>query len=239
MANIMLLHGSFHGAWCWRPVESLLRAQGHRVHCPTLSGCAERFHHAAADVTLETHVEDVLQGLFQEDLREVVLVGHSYAGLVVQAAAHRDASRLAGLYFLDAYVVDEGQCGLDLWSEERRQEALQAIADGHPFRPPFDPALFELEDADRVAWVRARLTPHPLRTYQSRLPAQTPRAAELPKRYVHCTRGFTVPMFAPLVDGARRRGWPIEALDAPHAAMLTHPQAVAASVDAFARSIVD
>lgn len=234
MSTIVLLHGSWHGGWCWRDVASRLRSSGHEVFCPSLSGCAEYFHHAAADVTLDTHVDDVAGLLFYEDLRDVVLVGHSYAGIVVQALANRDASRLAGLYFLDSYVLPAGKKGFDLWPPERVAEARQAIAAGQPFRPPLDPKLLEIDDPDKLRWVAERLKPHPLGTYDVTMSVETPAAKALPRLYMQCMRGVTVPIFAPIVSWVRQQGWPLETLDAPHDAMVTHPEPLARSIHAFA-----
>lgn len=234
MATVVLLHGSWFGGWCWRDVAGALRRQGHTVLTPSLSGCAEHYHHAAADVTLNTHVDDIEALLFYEDLRDVVLVGHSYAGLVLQALANRDCTRLAGLYYLDSYVLPAGKKGFDLWAPERVQEARRAIAAGNPFRPPIDANLLSIDDPVALNWVVQRLRPHPLGTYEIPMNAPTPAALGLPRLYVNCTQGATVPMFAPIVAWVREQGWPIQTLEAPHCAMVTHAQEVASSIHQFA-----
>ena len=143
--TFVLVPGAWHGAWAWRPLEALLRARGHQVFALTLTGLAERAHLLTATVTLETHVTDVARVIEVEDLREVVLVGHSYAGMVVTPAAARVAKRLRALVYLDAFVPKPGQSMLDLmkakYSDSWREKAkggltvppmLNAVAMGVP-----------------------------------------------------------------------------------------------------------
>ena len=129
MSTYVLVHGSWHGGWCWRAVAAELRRHGDEVFTPTLSGCAERFHHASDQVGLQTHVRDITDLLFFEDLTEAVLVAHSYAGLIAQAVVERCAPRLAAVIYLDAYVLQPGQKGFDLWraGKKRRSRSLAAI----------------------------------------------------------------------------------------------------------------
>lgn len=165
MATFVLVHGCWHGAWCWRPVASLLRARGHDVHTPTLAGCAERHRSENQSVTLDRHIDEVADLLFYEDLSDVALVGHSYAGMVVQGVANKAAQRIRALIYLDAYVVSPGKKGFDLWTAERVAVARRSMAEGDAFREPFTPDLLGIQDPLLVEWVRARLTPHPLATY--------------------------------------------------------------------------
>lgn len=227
MSNFLLVHGSWHGAWCWRDVEKLLRAKGHEVFAPTLSGCAERFHHASSEVNLTTHVNDVVELLFYEDLNDVILVAHSYAGMVAHGVCNAVPERIRCAVYLDAYVVPPGQKGYDLWTEERRAEARASIASGYPYRKPFDPGFLGITDPKVAEHVRARLTPHPLATYDEVLAEESPKAQSLPRIYVECTEGAIAPIFAPIVQSVRQRGWLIRSLAAPHDVMLTHPYELA------------
>src|SRR5688500_14644198 len=108
-ATFILVHGAWHGGWCWRKVVPLLRAAGHAAHAPTLTGLGERVHLATPEVGLDTHVRDVLNLLEYEDLSGVVLVGHSYGGLVIASAAEHAPERLAHLVYLDADIREDGQ----------------------------------------------------------------------------------------------------------------------------------
>src|SRR5262245_38762532 len=122
MVAFVLVHGAWHGGWCWKKVAPLLRQAGHEVYTPTLTGLGERSHLVHPEVRLETHIRDVLQVLEFEDLRDVVLVGWSYGGMMVPGVADRAAERLRHLVYLDADVPGDGQCSLDLEPPETRTE---------------------------------------------------------------------------------------------------------------------
>ena len=109
MATFVLVHGSWHGGWCWQKVARLLRQPGHEVYTPTLTGLGERSHLATKKSGLELHIQDILNVLEFEDLHEVVLVGHSYAGLVITGVAERAPGRVARLVYLDAFIPHAGQ----------------------------------------------------------------------------------------------------------------------------------
>jgi pimeloyl-ACP methyl ester carboxylesterase len=107
------VHGAWHGGWCWEKVTPLLTAAGHRVYTPTLTGLGDRAHLARPDVNLDTHIQDVVAFLEMEDLRDVMLVGHSYAGMVISAVAERARPRLRSLVYLDAFVPENGKRMID------------------------------------------------------------------------------------------------------------------------------
>ena len=120
MATFVLVHPAWFGGWCWKKVSPLLRAQGHAVHTPTLSGLGERVHLARPEIGLDTHVDDVVNLLVYEDLHEVVLVSNSSGGMVITGAADRAPERIARLVYLDAFVPEDGQSLLDIIPPERR-----------------------------------------------------------------------------------------------------------------------
>src|SRR5438128_128006 len=105
MATFVLVHGAWHGGWCWKRVTPLLRAAGHEVYATTLTGLGERVHLASPNVGLALHVQDVVGVLEYEDLRDVILVGHSYGGIVISGVADRVPERLRHLVYLDALVL--------------------------------------------------------------------------------------------------------------------------------------
>ena len=113
MATFVLVHGAWHGSWCWKRVRKALQARGHDVFTPTLTGLAERSHLLAPNVNLDTHIDDVVGLIKWEDLSDVVLCGHSYGGCVISGAADRVAQRIGALVYLDAFVFADGQCLLD------------------------------------------------------------------------------------------------------------------------------
>ena len=162
MANIVLVHGAWFGTWCWKRVVPRLQSLAHDVHTVTLTGLGERSHLLTPEVGLHTHVDDVVNLLEFQDLQEVVLVGHSYAGMVVGCASHRVPERIARLVYLDAYVPEHGKSFFDLQAS-RFREILQELArvEGEGWKiPALDPnseSLGVTEKGD-VEWLRSKLT---------------------------------------------------------------------------------
>lgn len=230
----VLIHGSWHGGWCWRAVARRLRDAGHEVFAPTLTGCAENAHRLAGDIDLSTHIADVTRLFFYEDLRDVVLVGHSYAGLVLDGAAPQVADRLRALVYLDAYKVPPGGKGFDIWPSERAAEARRQIATGELFRAPASAEFLGLDDPPTAAWAMARLTPHPLKTYDEPVRYDEATTAAVARTYIHCTQGPLVGMFGPIAGALRRGGWDVRELAAGHDAMLTRPVELATLLLAIA-----
>ncbi|MDA0173552.1 alpha/beta hydrolase [Solirubrobacter taibaiensis] len=222
MATFVLVHGAWHGGWCWRDVAVELAAAGHDVLAPTSSGLAERAA-LASSASLSVHVEELAGLLYFADLREVVLVGHSYAGLVIAGAAARAHARISRLVFLDAFVAEDGQSMFDLLRPERRTVYEESVVDGLIAAPA--PELFGVPDAD--GWLADRLTGQPLRTWKE--PLSAPSSPPLARQYVRCTQGPLTPSFSGFAIRLRdTAGWDVVDFDAPHDAMITHPTDLAA-----------
>ena len=188
MANFVLVHGAWHGGWCWRRVVQALAAAGHRAHAVTLTGVGERAHQMSAAITLETHITDVTNAIQMEEMSDVVLAVHSYAGMIGTALADRLTQRLRHLVYVDAVVPQPGES----WSSthavttrESRKAAAESSAD-FSFPPP-DPSVYGLTGAD-YEWVRRRQTPHPGHTYDAPLNFDTQRVAAVPRTFVSCTQ---------------------------------------------------
>jgi pimeloyl-ACP methyl ester carboxylesterase len=188
MANFVLVHGAWHGGWCWREVTQALAAQGHRVHPVTLTGLGERSHLLSSLITLEVHISDVMNTLVAEELNDVVLAVHSYAGMLGTAVADRMTERLKHLVYVDAVVPTPGES----WSStqasatrEQRLAAAQASSD-YSFPAP-DPGVFGLEGPQHE-WVKRRQTPHPGHTYQAPLQFDPVRVASVPRTFVDCVK---------------------------------------------------
>jgi pimeloyl-ACP methyl ester carboxylesterase len=239
MATFVLVHGSWHGGWCWQQLAPLLAADGHRVLAPTLTGCGPNVHMVAKGVDLETHIKDIENLLFYDDLDDVILVGHSYAGMIIGSAAMRAPARVRALVYLDAYVIEPGKKGFDVWSPERLAVAQAAMARGEMFREPFEPAFLGITDPAMAAWTKARLTPHPLKTYNQVIEDDRSANAALPKLYIACTRGPTAQIFASTVDRVRAQGWEVRELSTGHNAMMLEPEALADMLLAFERKTAD
>src|SRR6056297_899424 len=228
MAEIVLLHGAWHGGWCWAPVAARLRAAGHRVTTPTQTGLGERRHLLSDALTLETFGRDLIEHLIFEDLTEAVLVGHSFGGNALSVAAERVPERIARLVHLDALLLEGGESGLSRVppevAEARRAAAL--AHDGGVSIPPPPPEAFGVTDPEQAAWLTARLTPHPLSVYESPLPIDGAPGNGLPCLYVECVD----PVYAPLASSrerARAWGWRVETLATGHDAMVSDPEATA------------
>jgi pimeloyl-ACP methyl ester carboxylesterase len=224
--SFVLVHGSWHGAWCWDLLAPLLRAAGCGVLTPDLTMPAGSAN-AACRLSLDTHIGDVVRALGPDDGARLVLVGHSYAGMVITGAAARVPERIALLVYLDAYLPGDGQSLLDLWAPDERAAALHELAHGAGLRPAPTPAELGIMDPARAAWVEAKLRPHPLSTYAQAVAAPAAVLGRIPRAYVHCTRGPTAARFAPFGEAARRMGWPVRELAAGHDAMIGDPQATA------------
>lgn len=227
MAAIVLVHGAWHGGWCWARVLPALRAAGHAVHAVTLTGTGERAHLLSRDITLATHVMDVVNLVLCEELDDVVLVGHSYAGLVITGAADRLLARspspLKQLVYVDAVVPQPGEC----WASHHAPElvaARLAAAAVHPqgALPPPDAALFGLTGAD-CDWVNRRQTPHPFGQYQEPLQFDAARLARVPRTFIDCTSPAW-PSIAPMRQRVRSEpGWRVRELATGHDAMVSAP----------------
>ncbi len=227
----VLVHGACHGGWCWRRVAPLLRAAGHEVFTPTLTGFGERAHLLTADLTPAVLVQDVVAVLECEELTDVVLVGHSFGALVALGVADRVPERLRELVLLDGVLVEPGEpgfAGLPPDAVAARIEAAKASPDGLSYPPPPPPA-FGVADPDDLAWLGRRLTPQPLRAYSEPFGLRAPLGNGVPVRYICCT----APPY-PAVHSAhaivRREGWAFSELATGHDAMVADPEATAAAL---------
>jgi pimeloyl-ACP methyl ester carboxylesterase len=187
MANFVLVHGAWHGSWCWQRVTSLLQQQGHRVHAVTLTGLGERAHLLSPAITLDTHIDDVISAIEVEEFHDVVLAVHSYAGMIGTAVADRLGKHLKHLVYVDAVLPKPGESWSSTQSAATQQQRLSAAQATTRFSfPPPDPEVFGLKDADH-AWVKRRQTPHPGNTYQAPLSFDVQRVAAIARTFVNCT----------------------------------------------------
>ena len=182
----VLVPGSWCGAWCWKPVADRLRNAGHTVFPMSLTGLAERSHLLSDRITLETHVMDVVNLIKYNDLRDVVLVGHSYAGIVLTAVAERIPQCLRHIVYLDAMVPKPGECAMDLIpNDEAEQRVLRARHDGGISIPAPTPGHFATEAMRE--WFRDHMTPQPIKPYFDRIDVRVPQGNGVPVTYVSCT----------------------------------------------------
>lgn len=227
MPTYVLVHGAFRGGWCWKPVAARLRARGHGVHAPTLTGLGERSHLMHAGVSLETFIEDIAQLLHYEDLHDVVLVGHSFAGSVVSALADRMPERLRHLVYLDALVLESGMSPAIRSPDLVAAYERRASKAGTPLTiPPGRPQHAGIVDPAQVAWVQARITPHPLRTYHDKLVLRHPLGNGVPATYIACTAPAYVSTAESRARARAQPGWRFRELPTGHDAMLLMPDAL-------------
>jgi pimeloyl-ACP methyl ester carboxylesterase len=158
--TFVLIHGAWHGGWCWRRVSDLLEKQGHKVFAPTLTGLGERSHLLSKDVNLDTHIADIVNVVKWEDLRDLCLVVHSYGGWPGSGALEQIGDRVSSIVWLDAFKPEDGQRGFDFTSEAFRKALLAAVEKGEPGRPAPKAEAFFVNEKDR-AWVDSKLTPQP------------------------------------------------------------------------------
>ena len=233
----VLVHPAWHGAWFWKKVVPLLRQKGHLVFTPTLTGLGERSHLARAEIGLDVHVTDVVNVLKYDDLRDVVLVGHSSSGAVITGVADRSPERIGLLVYLDAFVPEHGQSLFDLGTPERR-EAMETLVktEGTGWLlprfapPPWETIVREMwrvTDDDDVRWMLERLGPTPFGHLKDPVHRTNPAAEKLPRAYIRC-RQFPNPRFDQHSEMAQRSPlWRYRELAAPHHAAVTMPDNVA------------
>ncbi len=229
--TFVLVHGAFHGGWCWRAVATLLRDAGHSVFTPTLTGLGERRHlMSAAALSVDFFVLDVVSLIEVEDLRDVILVGHSFGGTVISGVADGLPDRLRQVIYLDAVTPLAGKSLFDMMSDAERtarRAALTRLPDGDIQVPPPPARAFGIVDAAQAAWVDRRLTPHPTGGYMSPVSLAHPLANGVPAAYIRCTD----PVFSindPCAAFARTAGWTYRELATGHDAMISAPAALAA-----------
>lgn len=228
MGNVkyVLVSGAWHGGWCWGRVAPLLRAAGHEVYTPTLTGVSDRAHLLGPHVGLSTHVEDVVRLLDSYDLDEVRLVGHSYGGQVVSGVVEQRPGRVATRIHLDGFIPDDGAAAIDLLPDGVAGHYRDSVRDaGFGWLiPPRSLTTLGVTDEADVRWLTERLTPHPWATYLEPVRVGA-NAASVPGRYIDCTDWLGV--FAPYADKARSLGWDVRELATGHEAMVTAPERLA------------
>ncbi len=236
MTAFVLVHGAWHGGWCWGKVAPLLRRQGAIVYAPTLTGMGERAHLAAlldpAAIDLDLHRQDVAQLLEYEDLSGVVLVGHAYAGMVITAVAESCPQRLKHLVYVNAVIPGDGESMADQVGAVRGPEfaawVRSCLESNEGVLPP--PASADevgrrwgITDAADLAWVGARVTPQPAASFAQPVRLGRPEARELPRSFV----GSSEAGFEAVADRARAAGWTMYHIDSGHDSMITHPEELA------------
>ncbi|MBX7502402.1 alpha/beta hydrolase [Qipengyuania sp. YG27] len=236
MATFVLVHGAWHGGWCWREVRAGLEEHGHRTFAPTMTGLGERKHLLSPDISIDILVKDLVNVLEYERLEEVVLVGHSFGGAVLPGVAECARGRIAKLVFLDAAVLEDGESIFAMVDPEIVEERMRAAKIRHDGLAIPLPTQADLGITDDQLWneIEGLLTPHPIATYESPIRLSGKPGAGMKCEYIQCTS----PEYAPLAwarERARSYGWPTRDIATGHDAMLTAPSVLVEMLLASAR----
>lgn len=236
MATFVLVHGGGHGGWCYQKVARLLQAKGHVVYAPSLPGMGEHTHMIHAGIDLDAHIDDVVGLLFSEDLRDAILVGHSYGGMVITGVADRASDRVGHRVYLDAAYPQDGESLHEHAFESidaTRQAMYQINGTDVVMKPePFYAGFFGIQDPELADWTNARLTPQPWQCFSQKLVLRGEAAMRaIPESHLICSSTIPGRDMEQLRANSDGRVWDI---DTGHDLMLTEPQWVADRLEEIA-----
>jgi pimeloyl-ACP methyl ester carboxylesterase len=229
MSTYVLVHGGWHGGWCWRDVVALLQGRGHRVFAPSLTGMAERLHLIDAVAGPDTHVADIVNLIRWEDLSDVVLVGHSYGGTIITGVASQIPERLSRLIYLDAMVPTESGTPATALSSPERTAEIEAARrpDGH-----MDAAGFERwVSPERIDWLKTMVTPQPGACFGKGVTLSGREREVVRRDYIICTRHKPSPFWRFYETYQDDPGWTCHEIDCLHDAMIEAPERLVALLD--------
>ncbi len=224
--TFVLVHGAWHGGWCWCRVADRLRASGHIVFTPTLTGLGERAHLLHPDIDLSLHVADVLGLIKCERLNNIVLVGHSYGGFVISGVAEAVANKISSIVFLDAFIPDNGESLLDV-VQPAVQDVIQDVLDrGDTTVPVRDAAAFKVNEKDRP-WVDSLATPQPIGTMTEKIKLTGARERVATKAYIRAAGYPNVSFDKACARTKADRSWRTYEVPCGHDVMIDKPDRLA------------
>jgi pimeloyl-ACP methyl ester carboxylesterase len=223
--TFLVCHGAWSAGWAWKKMHPLMQAAGHRLITPSYTGLGERAHLAHPGIDLDAHIEDMLNVIKYEDLRDIVLIGHSYGGMVATGVADRARDKIKQLIYIDAFVPKDGQSLLDLNEVARPQ--MQGLAkNGDGWRVPPNPTPSDTPSAD-VEWLSARRVDMPIKCFEAKLRLQG--QLTLPRSYIYATRITPADTFGPFARETKNDpAWNYYEIDASHSPNVTAPEALMA-----------
>jgi pimeloyl-ACP methyl ester carboxylesterase len=229
MATFVLVHGGWHGGWCWKRVAELLAAKHHTVFAPTLTGLCERSHLLKPDINLDTHILDIVNEIKWKDLRDVILVGHSYAGMVVSGVVEKMEKSIAALVMLDAFFPANGQSMSDI--DPLKPRILEARDAGVTALPPLTAEMLGVNEQDR-AWVDAKCTPQPIQCLLQPVALSGARERIGKKAYIRSQ--FPYAAFDAGLSESRKLEWDVYEVPGGHDVMIDAPTQLAERLDGLA-----
>jgi pimeloyl-ACP methyl ester carboxylesterase len=239
MSTYVLVHGAWHGSWCWKRVRKALQAQGHDVFTPTLTGVGERSHLLSRQVNLDTHIDDVINLIRWEELSDVVLCGHSYGGCVIGGVADRIPERIAALVYVDAFLLKNGECLIDHLPPEQHAGMVAGInGAGEGWKAPPIPAEVFQVNAKDAAWVNRQCTPQPFATFEQRITLSGAADRITNVTYIRAAGFHEGSPFAPFYKRAKAQGWKTLSLPCGHDVMLDLPEDLTVALLGVAASAV-
>ena len=231
------MHGAWHGAWCWRKLIPLLTTEGLEVYTPSQTGVGEKADSLSQNISLDTFIQDITDFLTERDLQNVVLVGHSFAGISISGVADRMPERISRLVYLDALLLQNNQSVFDIIPPDMvkaRRELAQQTSGGVSLPAP-EPSVFGVTDADDVQWVKSQCTPHPLSTYESKMKLTHALGNGLAATYIAVTPHYQATTSSRNYAKSRP-DWQYVEMQAGHDAMVTSPQALSELIVPLAKA---
>jgi pimeloyl-ACP methyl ester carboxylesterase len=219
----VLVHGAWHGGWCWKRVTPLLRAAGHEVYTPTLTGLGERAHLGGMDTNLDVHIQDVLMTIQAEELSDIILVGHSYAGMVVTGVADRIPSLLKHLVYLDAFVPENGKSLVDYVPPESQAGFIKVGREtGYVTSLPMH--LLGVTNPEDMAWVSRRLVKQSFQTFSQPVRLFNVGEPRFPRTFIYCSNppAGSLDQVANVIKNNPK--WTFHEMKTGHDAMITDPE---------------
>jgi pimeloyl-ACP methyl ester carboxylesterase len=220
--TFVLVHGAWHGGWCWRRVCDLLEKRGHKVFAPTMTGLGERSHLMDAKINLATHITDIVNVIKWEGLKDIVLVGHSYGGVIVSGVADQLHDAIGSLVFLDAFVPEEGDSLAARASQPVREAIAALVQKGETTMKPVPAAVFRVNENDR-AWVDSKCTPHPVATLTEKITVGGGRERVAKRAYIRAKGYPSMPFDAAQEKAKASTGWRVYEMPCGHNAMVDMP----------------
>ena len=225
MATFVLVHGAWHGGWCWSRVTPKLLALGHNVFTPTMTGFGERSHLLSPEIGLDTNILDIENVIIWEDLSEVILVAASYAGMVTTCVADRMPERISALVYQNAFIASDGVSQNDLLPEWRKVMIEENIEDDWCMPPP-DPKLFGVQSSDDRDWIRSKMTPQAAKSFRDKARVTGAHCSVANRTYIRAT-GYPNETFDRYLNEAQSDPtWRAEVLNTSHDAMITLPNEI-------------